>query len=226
MTKSEASRLPRDRHWLRERVLVDGGPLALDQGRAWAKTLGAEVVIGRSRARDLARLVVVEAGHAHIGWRARRTRSPLLVARAATDAGRIVAAVDPDHPNDSLLSLVAKRSCEVTLLFSIEAGLREAEWMAGFGGSGYDFVPDDVAARRANAERRLNELLADYSLRGDVRVGQTRPAAFILDVAAELEPSLIALDAPRHRYLFRHTTADQVAARASQSVLVVPSISG
>jgi nucleotide-binding universal stress UspA family protein len=216
--------------WLRDRVAVDGGALALDEARRWAGALGAEVVICRGlSARVEAQLVVVEAGAGHLRWRVRRTRSPLLVARAPPRGGRILVAADLDDRDDSVLELVArlaqKQSSDVTLITTVEPGIREAEWMSGFGGSSYDFVADDVDARRHDANARLADELERHGLRGEVRVGQTRLVAFILEVAAELDPALIALAAPRRHGLtaaLRRSPADEVATLASQSVLVVP----
>jgi nucleotide-binding universal stress UspA family protein len=222
--------------------------MAIERGREWADALGVEMVICRRRsgaaaeggrivqvprtfrpARVAARLVVVEATAGHIRWRSRRAAGPLLIARTSTNTGRILVAVDFGDPAEHVLELVArlarKRQAEVTLVHSIERGVNAAEWMANFGGSTADFVPDDADARRGAASERLSGLLARYDLRGGVRVGDGPAAKFILAVADELQPDLLALGAPRHRgllQLLRRSSVDEVAVSAPGSVLVVP----
>jgi nucleotide-binding universal stress UspA family protein len=242
------NRTPEDRRWLRERVLVDGGKVALDRGREWADALGVELAVchrgpgmpvqdGRNvqvprtfrPARVAAQLVVVDAAAGHVRWRVRRAVSPLLVARGAPGSGRILAAVDFGDPADHVLAWVARlahrRQARVTLIHSIEPGIDAAEWMANFGGSNADFVPDDIDARRSAAAGRLFELLAHHALAGDVQVGEGPPARFVLDVARTVKPELVVIGAPRHHgflHVLHRTVADEVAASSAASVLVVP----
>jgi nucleotide-binding universal stress UspA family protein len=246
--RSETIRLPRDRSWLRDRVVVDGGALAIAQGREWADALGVELVVcqrgsgpdaedGRivevprtfRPARLTARLIVVDATDGHVRWRVRRAASPLLVARERSGTGRIVVAVDCADCAGRLLPLVAswagKRPAEVTLVHSIEAAVEEAEWIANIGGASESFVPDDADTLRASAKTQLSALLTRYGLRGSVRVGDAPAKEFILDVADEIRPDLLALATAHHRGLLRalrRTVADEVAASAEAPVLVVP----
>jgi nucleotide-binding universal stress UspA family protein len=213
---------------LRDCVVVDGDAMALARGREWAEALGAELVIRRSPARVAAALVVVDAGAGRIRWRVRRTVSPLLVARPPSGTGRLLVAVDLADPDERALELAARlahqRRAEVTLLYSLQPLLLEAEQVANFG-STVGFVPSDLDSAWRDSERRLSELLSDHELRGEVRLGEAPAARFILDAAKELLPDVIVLGASRHRGLLhalRRSTADEVAASAGASVLVVP----
>jgi nucleotide-binding universal stress UspA family protein len=240
--------LPRDRAWLRERVLVDGGALAIARGREWAEALGVECVITRRRAGTAgagghlvdvprvfqpahveAQLVVVDAGAGHVRWRLHRALGPLLFARAAAGTGPILVAVDFGHPSESALELVArlarKKARAVTLVHSIAADIEEAERMANVGGSMGDFVTDEAREHRSAATKRLGQMLAQYDLRGDVRVGDAPAARLILSVARELQTDLIAVGASRLHglaHLVRRSIVDEVALAAQASVLVVP----
>jgi len=212
---------------LRDCVVVDGDAMALARGREWAEALGAELVIRRSPARLAARLVVVDATGS-LRWRVRRTLSPLLVARPPSGTGRVLVAVDLTDPDEHALGLVARlahqRRAEVTLIHSLEPLLREAERMANLGSTA-GFVPSDLESATRDSQRRLSELLSDHELRGEVRIGDAPAARFILDVAQELLPDLIVVGASRHRGLLhalRRSIADEVAALAAVSVLVVP----
>jgi nucleotide-binding universal stress UspA family protein len=243
-----ALRLPRDRGWLRDRVVVDGDALAMARGCEWAEALGVECVVCRRRAggpaeggrlvdvprsfrptRLRAELVVVDAAAGHVRWRVRRAVAPLLFVRAPVPSGRIVVAIDLGDASEQALALVAKlvhkRHRPITLVHSIAHGVDEAEWMANFGGSAGDFVSDDADGRRAAATVRLADLLARYDLSGDVRVGDAPVAQLVLRAASELKPDLIAFGAPRHHGLFhllRRSIVDEVAVAAAASILVVP----
>jgi nucleotide-binding universal stress UspA family protein len=212
---------------LRDCVVVDGDAMALARGREWAEALGAELVVRSTPARIAARLVVVDAA-AGIRWRVRRAVSPLLVARPPSGTGRVLVAVDLVDPDERAVSLAARlahqRRAEVTLIHSLEPLLREAERVANFGSTA-GFVPSDLDSAWRDSERRLSELLSDHELVGEVRIGDAPAARFILEVARELLPDLIVVGASRHRGLLhalRRSLADEVAAAAAASVLVVP----
>jgi nucleotide-binding universal stress UspA family protein len=222
--------------------------MAIEHGRQWAEALGVELVVCQRRpgaaeaggrnvqvprtfrpARVAARLVVVDAAAGHVRWRVRSAASPLLIARPSPSTGRILVALDLNDPAEHALELIARlahaRQAEVTLLHSIEPGIHAVQWLADFAGSTAEFVAQNVDDVRAAATTRLSELLGRYDLRGDVRIGDGPAARFILDEAARLKPELIALGAPRHHgllHLVLRTTADEVAASAPGSVLVVP----
>jgi nucleotide-binding universal stress UspA family protein len=214
---------PRERGGQHDQIVVDGSPIALEWGRVWAEALGAPLTT-LYRGPLGARLVVVDADHVH-SW-VGRTANPLLIARAMSRSRRILVALDLARPVEAVLgyvaALVRARPSATTLVHSIEVGVEAAEWMANFGGASAGFVAGDVEARWGAAANRLAELLRRYSFQGDVRVSDSPAARFILAVAAELQPELIALGAPRHFGLLHRTVAAEVAASTSVTVLVVP----
>src|SRR5262249_39227301 len=93
------------------------------------------------------------------------------------------------------------------------------------GGSAGDFLYDTAAARRSAAETRLSDLLERYGPRGGGYVAGAPVAKLVLSAAPQPEPGLIAGGSPRHPGLVprpRRSRADEVAASAHASVLVVP----
>jgi nucleotide-binding universal stress UspA family protein len=215
--------------WMTERVLVDGGPPAIEQARAWALALGVELVASARRGRSTpvgadrvvtvprtfrparvrARLVVVDATDGHVRWRVRRTVAPLVIARPHAHNRRIVVATNlTAAPNDDpTLDFVAPYAravgAHVTLVHSIEASVHSAEWMATVAGSAYDFVGDETDDVREAARKQLADRLARHRLEGDVRITDGEVTPTVLRIADELDPELIAVGAP-HPPPWRH----------------------
>ena len=183
-----------------------------------------------------ARLVVV-GSHGHSALKqiflgdtaervVRHAPSSVLVARPHAQSGRILATTDFSNDAGAAVALAAEHAravgARLTLACSIEKQLELAGEMTGFGAA-YGFVEHEQEELRKKAEERLAAQLASVGAAGETRVLEGKPAAAIVQAAADLDAELVVIGARGRtglRRLLLGGVAEKVVRAAPCSVLV------
>ena len=159
----------------------------------------------------------------------------VLVARPHRTTKQILATTDFSDDAGAAVAFAAEHAravgARLTIACSIEKELKLVAGMTSFGAA-YGFVEHEDEELRRAAARRLGDELASLGADGDTRVLEGKPAAAILEAAAELDADLVVLGARGRsglRRLLLGSVAEKVVRAAPCSVVVArvaPAVSG
>jgi nucleotide-binding universal stress UspA family protein len=159
----------------------------------------------------------------------RYSHCAVMVARASSGGGRILAATDFSDPAlpaiDAAVQIAKRRGAELTVMHSLGVRSSSLSWAASpFGGG--PIVPDEHAIREARvaATQLIETSLGEFGAVGSAFVGDGMPEDDILRKATVLPADMIVLGSQGRTAINRvalGSVAETVARTATCSVLVI-----